>query len=196
MDLNIATVRAADSSLTSSVRPRRRAWRGTAIPLLPIAALMGTFFIWPVVDIAARSMNKRGLATYSLSHLTASNYLDLFRDSLLRDITRITVEISILATAVTLALAFPAAYLMSRLRQRLSTGLFLLLMLPFFVSILVRLFAFTVLLAPNGPLSSLLGYVGLRPLPNALQYDVHGHGHGRLPVAFHDTHFVFRDGRH
>jgi len=146
-------------------RPRRQWRRGrrTLGPLLILGILMGVFFVWPIVDIAVRSFNVNGLLRYSSKHLTLSNYTALFSSAFLRDISRNTVEISVLAMLITLALAFPAAYLMSRLRQRLATSLFVLILLPFFVSILVRLFAFTVLLSTDGIVNSILRHLGLGP---------------------------------
>ena len=65
------------------------------------------------------------------------------------------------STLITTALAFPTAYFVSRLTRRSASILLLLILVPFWVSIVVRLFAVTSILAPNGPLnqaSLLLGF--------------------------------------
>ncbi len=136
---------------------------GAGAPLILVGVLIAVFFVWPIIDIAVRSFNVGGLLRYSSPHLTLSNYADLLHSAFLRAVSRNTVEISVIATLVTLVLAFPAAYLMSRLRQRLSTALFVLILLPFFVSILVRLFSFTVLLSTDGIVNSMLRHFGLGP---------------------------------
>src|SRR5699024_1863537 len=74
-----------------------------------------------------------------------------------------TVVIAFWSTLFTGILAIPTAYLLSRLRGRLRTILFAGIVLPFLVSILVRLFSFTIILGPNGIISQAFEALHLDP---------------------------------
>lgn len=143
----------------------------TAMTLLVLAALYGVFFFWPLVSIGFRSLNADGALSYRPGDLSMENYVSLFTDALLRDVLVNTVLTAAISTLVTFVLAFPTAYLMSRLQRSLSTALFIMVLLPFWVSILVRLFAFLELLSSNGPVNDVLDAVGI----------------GRQPLLFNAT---------
>jgi putative spermidine/putrescine transport system permease protein len=119
-------------------------------------------FVWPVLTIAARSLNADGRATLS-DGLYFGHYGDLFTDELLRRVAIHTATIAVYSTVATVALAFPAAYLVARLPRRASTILMILILTPFWISILVRLFAFTAILGSEGLVNDVLGAVGLGP---------------------------------
>ena len=72
-----------------------------------------------------------------------------------------TFLIAGLVTLTTLALGFPLAYLISNLPQRLAAVLLVLVLLPFWTSILVRTAAWTVLLQKYGLLNELLLSMGV-----------------------------------
>ncbi|MGB3486164.1 MAG: ABC transporter permease subunit [Mycobacterium sp.] len=134
---------------------------GTAVLLAGLAALYGVFFFWPLTSIAVRSLNPDGSLSYRPSEFSLVNYLSLFTDPLLRDVLLNTAVTAAVSTLITFVLAFPTAYLMSRLQRSMSTILFMLVLLPFWVSILVRLFAFLELLSSNGPVNDVLEAVGV-----------------------------------
>lgn len=143
----------------SRFRPRRPV--GTAVLLVALVALYGVFFFWPLVSIALRSLSSDGSLSYTLAKFSLVNYASLFTDALLRDVLVNTVITATVSTLVTFVLAFPSAYLMSRLQRSMSTTLFMMILLPFWVSILVRLFAFLELLSSNGPVNSILETLGV-----------------------------------
>lgn len=143
----------------SRFRPRRAI--GTTTLLVALAGLYGVFFLWPLTNIALRSLSIDGSLHYTFTNFSLRNYTSLFTDALLRDVLVNTAATASISTAVTFVLAFPTAYLMSRLQRSLSTALFMMILLPFWVSILVRLFAFLELLSANGPVNSVLETVGV-----------------------------------
>jgi putative spermidine/putrescine transport system permease protein len=134
---------------------------GTIALLTVISALYGVFFIWPLASIGLRSLNTDGALSYRVTGFTLDNYASLFTDSLLRDVLVNTIVTAAVSTLITFVFAFPCAYLMSRLRRSTSTALFMLVLLPFWVSILVRLFAFLELLSSNGPVNGALETLGV-----------------------------------
>jgi putative spermidine/putrescine transport system permease protein len=72
-----------------------------------------------------------------------------------------TFLIATLVTLATLALAFPLAYLMTNLRPAIAGIVLVLVLLPFWTSILVRTAAWTVILQKYGILNDLLLWLGV-----------------------------------
>src|SRR5450631_3743160 len=91
----------------------------------------------PVLDIAA---GWQGLKDF-IDALTPANYLtlagdDLYLFSYLRSLTVATV-----ATAILVLIGFPIAYAMARAPRRLRPLLVMLIVLPFWTSFLIRVYA-------------------------------------------------------
>ncbi len=78
-----------------------------------------------------------------------------------------TLYISLLVTLFTLALGYPVAYMLANAPARLANLLMILVLIPFWTSLLVRTTAWYVLLGDNGPINTLLQSVHLtqEPLP-------------------------------
>jgi putative spermidine/putrescine transport system permease protein len=78
-----------------------------------------------------------------------------------------TLNISLTVTVATLLLGFPLAYLLANLPTRTSNLLMILVLLPFWTSLLVRTTAWFVLLQDNGTINDLLQMLHLtnEPLP-------------------------------
>jgi putative spermidine/putrescine transport system permease protein len=78
-----------------------------------------------------------------------------------------TFNISIVVTIATLLLGFPLAYLLATLPARTSNLLMILVLLPFWTSLLVRTTAWFVLLQDNGVINDTLQFLHITnaPLP-------------------------------
>lgn len=72
-----------------------------------------------------------------------------------------TVWMSLLTTAICLVLALPAGYTIARAPARFRNRLLMLVIIPFWTSFLVRVFAWRSLLHPEGPIKKALEAVGL-----------------------------------
>jgi len=92
-------------------------------------------------------------------------YLDIF--------TR-TFWMSLVITAICLVLAYPLAYLLANLPTRQSNLLMILVLLPFWTSILVRVAAWIVLLQSGGLINSALMSVGIIDEPMQLVFNRSG----------------------
>jgi putative spermidine/putrescine transport system permease protein len=163
----LSTLESTDTvaGVTPAVRPAQRASRDwfTVGSLIVTMLVLAGFFLWPLLDILLRSLNARGRVSWTGRDFSLTNYAQLVNDPALRHVMSNTLVVSAIATLVTLLLAFPTAYLMSRLKRKTAAALYLLILLPFWVSILVRLFAFTQILATNGPVNQAAGQLGLGP---------------------------------
>jgi putative spermidine/putrescine transport system permease protein len=120
---------------------------------------MSVFFLYPLLGIVLRSFEAHGRLIFATETLSFGNYVATITNPLYRLIARNTFMITIQATAVTVVAAYPVAYLISRLPARRSIGLLLLASLPFWTSILVRLYALSELLNAAGLLFTRLGTI-------------------------------------
>ena len=102
-------------------------------------------------------------------------------------------------TAICLVLACPLAYLLANLPTRTSNLLMILVLLPFWTSILVRVAAWIVLLQSGGLINSALIAMGVIDQPLQLVFNRTGvciRRHGAHHAAVHDPADLQRDEGH
>ncbi len=145
-------------------RPARRREAGLLLLALPALLLLALLFAWPVLRLLALSLQDGSLAQFEKAVLDEL-YVQVLLDSL---------GIALLTTGICLALAYPVALWLSRAgRLGLALGLFALL-LPFWTSVLVRTYAWMVLLGRSGIVNRLLRDWGLVEAPLPLLYNTAG----------------------
>ena len=82
-----------------------------------------------------------------------------------------TIWLSVVVTALCIVLATPMGYYMARISQRRRQLILLLVILPFWTSFLVRIFAWKVLLHPEGLLKQALVFLHLCSPDTSLLYN-------------------------
>ncbi|GAC1046148.1 ABC transporter permease subunit [Ensifer sp. 22460] len=132
--------------------------------LLPAIFVLSLSLGWPLLTIIMRSLNEKGRSSFS-EPLYFGHYAAIVQDDLLRQVALHSVMLAFVSMIATVLLAFPAAYVISRLSRRLSSLMMVLVLMPFWVSIIVRLFAFTTILGTQGIINSAAGALGLGPFP-------------------------------
>ncbi|OJY64961.1 MAG: ABC transporter permease [Rhodospirillales bacterium 70-18] len=85
-----------------------------------------------------------------------------------------TFEVSGLATLICVVLGYPLAYVLSQLRPRVANLCMLGVLMPFWTSILVRTYAWLVLLQRNGLVNDWGKRLGLWEAPVSLVYNLPG----------------------
>jgi len=93
-----------------------------------------------------------------------------------------TLEISVLVTLFCLLLGYPLAYLMTTTSTRARRVITVLILIPFWTSVLVRTFAWLVILGRNGLVNRLLVEVGLVGEPQKLLFNMFGVQVGMVQV--------------
>ena len=86
-------------------------------------------------------------------------FLDLWESALFRRSLATTFEISAMAAALSLLLGYPVALHLSRLEPRARALCMILVLVPFWTSILVKSYAFIVILGKQGILNSMLTWL-------------------------------------
>lgn len=166
--------------LTKDTNPVRAAfkWLLLAVPLLYVVLAMGV----PLIGIIIKSFSTpRGL--------TLKFYHKAITEPLYLGVLFSTVETSIIVTILCLALAYPMAYLSvsaksQRVRALITGGV----LIPYWISMLVRIFAWQVILQNNGLVNQAMLFLGLVRSPVKLLYTnlavVISLVHILLPVMF------------
>lgn len=149
---------------------RSEAKLGLILLLTPLLLWLSLLIFIPHVDMFLVSLRERvGVGEYRVSF---ANYLTFIEEPLyLRTFLR-TAVMSTLATIITLLIAFPVSYYIAKIaRGRVQSALFLLCLVPFWVSELVRTFGWMILLRETGLISNLLQYLGLVEGPVEMLYN-------------------------
>ena len=71
--------------------------------------------------------------------------------------------LALLTTIICLLIAYPMAYILSRMKLNTQRTMMLLVMLPMWMNFLLRIYAWMMLLENNGLINKLLGFIGLGP---------------------------------
>ena len=93
--------------------------------------------------------------------LKLSNYVFITQDDLYFKTYISSVKYAAVTTALCLAIGYPFAYFMARAKQSLQPALLMLVMLPFWTSFLLRVYAWKGLLEEGGWVARLIGWLGI-----------------------------------
>lgn len=97
----------------------------------------------------------------SLGELSFDNYIWLTQDSLYFNAYISSVTIAAISTVLTLLVGYPIAYGMARAPASLRPTLLMLVILPFWTSFLIRVYAWIGILKPEGLLNQFLLGIGV-----------------------------------
>ena len=162
--LPAARGRAGDDSVA---RERRDALRHVLL-LLPALLVLLALFVYPLLGLAHRSVYRPRVG-YTLDY-----YVQVWRVPVYLQVIWRTFRVSALVTIICLALGYPLAYLLAALRPRAARLAMIVVVLPFFTSIIVRTYAWMVLLGRNGIVNQSLTWLGLVAAPVPLLYNQGG----------------------
>jgi putative spermidine/putrescine transport system permease protein len=150
------------SQRTASLRRRNHV--RMVLLTLPALALFVLFFGLPVLRLLSLSIAGGSLEWYARA-LKTPLYLDVFI---------LTFEIAAAVTVVALLISYPVAYLLATTTRIWRAIGFLFVILPLWTSILVRTYAWMVLLGRNGVVNKALIGAGIIEQPLALLYNFSG----------------------
>jgi len=139
---------AGKTLLKGLARTRVNGW---ALLLLPGCLFIVVFFFAPLVNMVWRSLTDPG----------PSNYATFAETGTYARVLWVTIRTALLVTVASLILGYPYAYMMIKAGGKLRLALVGLVLLPFWSSILVRTYAWTVLLQDTGVINSVLMKLGL-----------------------------------
>lgn len=158
--------------------------RGRALALLlPAALALLLLFVLPQALMLEASLGRRSAYGTVLHQPNLGNYGRAL-DPLYISIFARSLGLATLTTLLCLLLAYPVAYWLGVVApKRWRNALLAAIVLPFWTSFLVRLYAWIVLLRSDGVVNLLLGWIGL-PALNLIYNDfavILGQVYGELP---------------
>jgi len=131
--------------------------------LLPVLAYLTVFFAYPLFKLL--------LVSVFDPTFTPAHYLRIFQKALYLKVILITFRLAFICTLISLALGYPLAFLLNRVSPGTRNILMIFIVLPFWTSILVRIYAWMVILGRFGVLNSFLLKLGLITEPFNLLYN-------------------------
>ncbi len=159
-DIDIALRRAEEStertSKTAGMRNFFRPW----MLILPPALFFLVFLLVPLAQILMISF------TNASGAVSVESFVKFFSSDVYLKVIATTFRISLIVTVACLLLGYPVAYAMTVSSKRVSCLIMIAVMIPFWTSLLVRTYAWMILLQTNGVVNNILRGLGLiqRPL--------------------------------
>jgi putative spermidine/putrescine transport system permease protein len=124
------------------------------------------FFVYPVLEVLYRSLYRNGF--------TLSFYQRLFQSSVYVTVFWLTFRTAGLVTLICLLLGYPFAYFLAGVRPRTAKLLMVLVIFPFFTSVIVRTYSWMVLLGRSGIVNEYLVALGITAEPVAFLHNQTG----------------------
>ncbi len=141
----------------TALSTRFKASRGLWLLLPPMLLWIGMLFVLPHIKLFLLSFLDRRSGTFTLA-----NYAMFFEKSLYFKVFIRTAGFSIVTTLLTLAIAFPAAFIITKvLGKKMKAVALLAIVLPYWVSELIQAFTWMILFRETGVISYALQYLGI-----------------------------------
>ena len=140
-----------------------------AIFLAPVTAWLFLLIVLPHVDLLLMSL--RGKDELGERVWTLANYMNFFTEPVYWLTFVRTALYAVITTAITFCIAMPVSFYIAKVaRPRVQGALMVLLLLPFWVSELVRVYGWMILLRESGVLNFFLMKLGLTQKPVEMLY--------------------------
>ena len=142
---------------------------GLLLLLCPLLLWLVLLVILPQLTMLNISLQER--VAPRIYEYGFSNYIEFFTEPLYWNTFLRTAVMSIIATVLTLIIAFPISYYIAKMLRGRAKGLLLVLcLIPFWVSELVRTYGWMILLRESGVVSSFLQYIDMTEGPIEFLY--------------------------
>lgn len=152
---------------TVEAREARQPW----ILLSPALTAIVLLLAIPLVFIVIYSFWLRTAAGAEQVGFFLDNWREALTDSFYRDILLSTLRIALITTIVCALLGYPAAYFIARSRTRHKTLLLLMLVLPFWISYIIRTMSWINILGVSGAFNTMLISAGIISEPIQMLYN-------------------------
>ena len=147
--------------------------------IAPAVLLMLVFYIYPLIQVLWISVTDPVPGF--------GNYSELIDRSLIHRIWMTTVRVCVITTAITVVCGYIVAYAMAQVGERQRTWMMFCVLLTFWLSVLIRAFAWVMLLRTQGLINTGLQELGIIDQPLQLVRNefgvIVGMVHFMLPLA-------------
>ncbi len=138
--------------------------------LTPVLVWLFLLIVLPHIDLLIMSLRVR--SGFRETVWSLSNYLAFFREPIYWNTFVRTAVYSVLVTGITLGIALPLAFYITKVvHPRFQGMLMVLILMPFWVSELVRVYGWMILLRESGVINHLLLSLGVLDRPVEMLYN-------------------------
>jgi putative spermidine/putrescine transport system permease protein len=141
-----------------------------ALLVLPACLLVLGLLIGPMILMLRISLNHFSPTQLMTEALSAENYIQAAQDPYYQEIILTTLGMALLCTALTLVIAYPAAYWLGRLQSRWKSLVVIATLFPLLVGNVVRSAGWMALFTRDGLINVTLRKLHLISEPLALMY--------------------------
>jgi ABC-type spermidine/putrescine transport system permease subunit I len=153
------------STLKSEERRERRTFLGLSIPA--VLVIFVVVFL-PVLWLSSLSFYN------AAGELSMENYARIFESALYTRTFVVTFQISVAVTVICVLLGYPLCYWLTKVSDKTAAILMVFVLVPFWTSVLVRTYAWLVLLQRNGIINSSMMSMGIIDEPLQLAHNLTG----------------------
>ncbi|SEA20096.1 spermidine/putrescine transport system permease protein [Haloplanus vescus] len=167
------TLRGRMDAVATSDNPLATLVTPPYVLLLPLAVLLLVMFVGPMVAIVLFSVQPGNAISLNPGTWTVEHYAEILGgmasgEGVYGDVLVNTAAVSAVTTVVTLVLSYPAAYALARKIKRYKTVFLLVLIIPLFTSVNIRVFGWALFLVNNGVLESVVSLFGVSNYPTMM----------------------------
>jgi putative spermidine/putrescine transport system permease protein len=156
-------------------REERKEHTSMLLLLTPALVMVVVLLIMPLCWLALQSVQTE-------EGFSLANYIRIFQETIYWDTFALTFKISFMVTILSIVMGFPIAYAASRLQGFWANLILICVILPFWTSVLVRSYAWLVLLQRRGLVNQTLMDLGIIDQPLTLMHNTTGTVIGTLHV--------------
>jgi len=153
----------------------------------PIVVFLLFVLVLPIAVMAEMSLYQRGQAGTIVKVMSLANYVTFLKEPVYLKVLGNSALIGALVCAITVGLSFIPAAVIGLTRSRMKNLLFILILIPFWTSFIVRTYAWIVLLGTNGVLNGMMRTLGWTDAPVSMLFSrgtvVLGLVHAMIPFA-------------
>jgi putative spermidine/putrescine transport system permease protein len=138
--------------------------------MVPAAAYTVAMLVGPFAFLVWISLQSADPFTAHATEYTLGHYVQVLTNRLYAESLLGTLQLGVTVTALTLLAGYPVAYYVARSNTRMAGVVMTIVILPLFVSVVVRSFGWLVLLGRQGVVNRMLMALGLTEEPVQLLY--------------------------
>ena len=154
----------------ASLDPKESGWRPWVL-LTPALTTITLLLIIPICFIVVYSFWLRTATGADVAGFHLDNWAEVLSDRFYRDILFSTIRIAFITTVVCALMGYVPAYFIATTRFKHKAFLLLLLMLPFWVSYIIRTMSWINILGVSGAVNWFLLWIGLVSEPIQMLYN-------------------------
>lgn len=159
-----------DTGNISSKQRRKRQKTGiTVLTLIPLYLFTILFITGPLIYMLVLSFLERAETWGVVNRFTMQNYKNILEPIYLKTFWE-SFKLAIITTLANIIIGYPYGYFMAKLNEKWKKRMLLLIMIPFWISSLMRLYGWIIIFRTNGVLDRILMSLGIINEPLKLLY--------------------------